>query len=85
MNDLQMQQTKEMILPKGTWSWILKMLQQQGLSFVLLAVAVYFLNAKLDKVEAENRALRKEMVTMLQGVIKDNTEALTKIEDLINR
>lgn len=68
-------------------SWVFDMLKQQGISFGLLAIAVWFLNTKLERVETDNKKCNNKMIEMYesisianQKVIEKNTFVLEAIE-----
>lgn len=72
-------------------SWILEMLKKQGINFLLLALAVWYLNTKLEKVEDENKQCNSKVIEMYetilvanQKVIEKNTSVLLLIEEQNN-
>lgn len=81
--------TKENQIEMGTKAitWIFDMLKAQGVSFALLALAVWFLNSKLEAVERKNEDCNNQMIQMYktisisnQATIEKNTLILEKIE-----
>ena len=60
-------------------SWLLESLKNQGLSFLLLGVAVFYLQDKNDTMAAEIRQCQEQRYNALVEVIQANTKALEKL------
>lgn len=63
---------KEIQEMKNVWTWFLTMMQQQGLSFVLLALGVYFFYQELEEVQEENKACTEQILQVYQEMVKQN-------------
>ena len=59
--------------------WILDTLRNQGLSFLLLGVAVWFLQSQNNDLAREVRDCQTEKYNALITVVKSNTEALNNL------
>lgn len=74
-----------------TPAWILEILKKQGVNFLLLALAVWWLNTKLEKVEDEYKQCNSKVIEMYetilianQKVIERNTTVLLLFEEKSN-
>ena len=59
--------------------WILETLKNQGLSFLLLGLAVYHLQGQNNELSKEMRLCQEEKYNALVTVIESNTAALNEI------
>lgn len=59
--------------------WLLDTLKNQGLSFVLLGVAVWFLQTQNNQLAREVKDCNTEKYNALITVVQSNTEALNRL------
>lgn len=59
--------------------WILETLKNQGLSFLLLGLAVWHLQEQNNELNSHIRDCQEEKYNALISVVQANTEALNKI------
>lgn len=61
--------------------WLLKMLQQQGLSFVLLGVAIWYLVGKMNYMEAKYEQCQNMTIELYKSYYNEDKEVLIKVLD----
>lgn len=59
--------------------WLLKMLQQQGLSFVLLGVAIWYLVGKMNYMEARYETCQQMTIELYKSYYNEDKEILDRI------
>jgi len=59
--------------------WLLKMLQQQGLSFVLLGVAIWFLMGEMKRWEAKYDVCHSMLIELYKTYYAEDKELLDRI------
>lgn len=59
--------------------WLLKMLQQQGLSFVLLGVAIWYLVGKMNYMEQRYEACQNMNIELYKSYYNEDKEVLVRI------
>lgn len=59
--------------------WLLDTLKNQGMSFVLLGVAVWFLESQNNALAREVKDCQTEKYNALITVVQSNTEALNRL------
>jgi hypothetical protein len=65
--------------------WFLEMLKQQGLSFVLLGVAVFFLWTELKDIEEKNEQCNQEIIEIYRTIHLDTIQELKKSNKIQTR
>jgi hypothetical protein len=65
--------------------WFLEMLKQQGLSFVLLGVAVFFLWTELKDIEEKNEKCNQEIIEIYRTIHLDTIQELKKSNKIQTR
>jgi len=61
--------------------WFLKMLQQQGLSFVLLGVAIWYLLGKMNYLETKYDTCQQMTIELYKSYYNEDKEVLIKVLD----
>ena len=76
--------------PKIQEGWVVSILRRQGMSFLLLALAVYFLQKENNSIRKEILSCEKEKIELLkeqnrslEKVINVNTMAVTTLNEYI--
>lgn len=59
--------------------WLLKMLQQQGLSFVLLGVAIWFLMGEVKRWESKYEACHTMLIELYKTYYAEDKDVLNRI------
>lgn len=58
------------------FTWFLDMLRQQGLSFVLLGLAVWFMWGELKATQMKSESCYQEIIGVYQHVVHQNTTVM---------
>lgn len=58
------------------WMWILDLLKKQGLSFVILGVAVWYFYGEVKRLNDKADLCQNSIIEMYQNVIISNTMAI---------
>lgn len=62
------------------WMWILDLLKKQGLSFVLLGVAVWYFYGEVKHLQDKADLCQNSVIELYQKVIMENTDLLKRVE-----
>lgn len=63
-----------------TIMWVLDLLKKQGLSFVLLAFAVWYFYGEVQRLETKSDICNTRMMELYQGVILQNMDVMRRVE-----
>ena len=68
--------TQKETVNMNSWMWILDLLKKQGLSFVLLGIAVWYFYGEVKRVNEKADRCQSSIIEMYQDVIIRNTRAM---------
>lgn len=66
--------------PMSPWMWVLDLLKKQGLSFVLLAFAVWYFYGEVKRLETKADICQSRIIELYQSVILENSDMLKRVE-----
>jgi hypothetical protein len=71
--------TQDKTVNMSPWAWILDLLKKQGLSFVLLGVAVWYFYGEVRRLEEKADLCQNRIIELYQNVIIRNTHTLEDV------
>jgi hypothetical protein len=71
--------TQDKTMNMSPWAWILDLLKKQGLSFVLLGVAVWYFYIEVKRLEEKADLCQNRIIELYQNVIIRNTHTLEDV------
>jgi hypothetical protein len=63
----------------NSFAWLLELLKKQGLSFVLLAFAIWYFYGEVQRLEQKSDQCHGRIIEVYQGVLLENVDLMKQV------